>query len=140
MKIKLLAGPAPDYYVFSGETVTAFKDGAAEVYDLSGFPDGGVFQGADTVGGVPAIYGVERVGGELHLTLAQRVVASKYPDKMAHWRGQQVIDAADYDPDTCYVTPTGMAGVEDYEIVRGTDAAGVEGWTVRKIATAEETA
>ncbi|QJQ93911.1 MULTISPECIES: hypothetical protein [Halomonadaceae] len=133
MKAKFLAtGAAPDYYTLSGETVAAHNKGMTEEYNLSDFPEGGLFQSADPVDGVPAILNVERVNGDLYVTLCQQVIASQYPDLKAHWRGQQVLDSADYDPDTCYVTPTGLSGVYDYEIVRGKDVAGVEGWTVRR--------
>lgn len=133
MKIKMTGwGKAPDYYTFDGEIVTAHVGSISKSYDLNAFPEGGVFQGADRVNGVDAIQGAERIDGELYVTLRQRVVAGQYPNKCAHWRGLDWIDAADYDPEKCYVTPTGMAGVEDYEIVRGVDVAGVEGWTVRK--------
>lgn len=133
MKIKVLATRvAPDYYTISSEVVTAHLVGVTEQYDLNAFPEGGVFQGADQINGVDAIRSVERINGELRVTLCQRVIAGQYPDKKAHWRESDWIDAADYDPGKCYVIPTGMAGVEDYEIVRGVDVAGVEGWTVRK--------
>lgn len=139
MQIRFLAaGPSPGYYTIQGETITAHRDVVAETYDLSEFPEGGLFQGAEPVNGVKAIRHIERVNGVLRVTLCQQVIAGQYPGRKAHWRESDWIDAADYDPDTCYVIPTGMAGVEDYEIVRGTDVAGVEGWTVRK--KAEEAA
>ncbi len=64
MQIKLLAtGQGPDYYTFNGEVITAHLNGLSEEYDLSGFPDGATFQGADPVDGVPAIRHVSREGG-----------------------------------------------------------------------------
>lgn len=139
MKIKFAAiAKSADYYTFNGEAITAHYGDTEETYDLSPFPEGGIFTGADQVApGVTAIRGVQRVNGELQVVLAQQVIAGQYPDEKAHWRDSPVMDAADYDPDTCYVVPTGMAGVEDYEIVKGVDVAGVTGWTVRKIETQE---
>ncbi|WP_158981976.1 hypothetical protein, partial [Parasedimentitalea maritima] len=104
-----------------------------EVYDLSLITEGGVFSGADKLpSGAQAIRGVERVDGELYVTLTQKVIAGQYPGRKAHWRESPFIVAEDYDPNTCYVVPTGMAGVDDYEIVQGVDVAGNTGWTVRK--------
>lgn len=138
MKIKLLAtSAAPDYYSFSGDVITAYHGKEVEVYDLSAFPDGGIFEGAEPVNDVTAIRHIERIDGVLRVTLLQQVIAGQYPDRKAHWRESAWIDAADYDPNTCYVTPTGMAGVEDYEIVHGIDVAGVTGWTVRQVVTEE---
>lgn len=133
MKIKFLAWPAaPASYEFEGDAITAHLNGGSELYDLSDFPESGVFGSADRINNVPAILDIKRVDGILHVTLPQQVIAGKYPKKEAKWRGLDWIDAVDYDPEKCYVTPTGMGGVEDYEIVRGVDVAGVEGWTVRK--------
>ncbi|KJZ07173.1 hypothetical protein TW86_18120 [Halomonas sp. S2151] len=139
MKIKVLAtSQGADYYVFSGETVVAYEDDHEEVYDLSLVTEGGVFMGADKLpSGAQAIRDIERVNGELYVTLAQKVIAGQYPGRKAHWRESPIIDAADYDPNTCYVVPTGMQGVDDYEIVQGVDVAGNTGWTVRKKETAD---
>lgn len=97
MKIKLLAtGQSPDYYTFSGETITAHLDGLTEVYDLSGFPEGGVFQGADPVNGVPAIRHVERDSEGLKVTLCQQVGPG-------HWVESGWMDSGEYDPDAVHV-------------------------------------
>ena len=139
MKVKMLASPqAPESYSFVGERVVAKERGREEVYDLSVFPEGGAFTGAEKLpSGTPALLDVQRVDEELIVTLAQKVIAGQYPNKKAHWRESPVIDSADYDPNTCYVIPTGMAGVDDYEIVQGVDVAGNTGWTVRKKETAD---
>ncbi|WP_348814353.1 hypothetical protein NFG57_11360 [Halomonas sp. H10-59] len=128
---------APDYYEISGDTVTAYIDDQAEQYDLSPLPEGARLTGVSPVGGATPISTATRIDGELHVTLLQRVIAGQYPGRKARWRGQATIDARDYSPDTCYVVPTGMAGVDDYEIVRGVDVAGNTGWTVRKKETAD---
>lgn len=97
MKIKMLAtGQSPDYYSFSGDIITAHHEGVTEQYDLSAFPEGGVFQGADPVNGVPAIRGVERTGGVLHVTLCQQVGPG-------HWLESGEFDSAQYDPDAVHV-------------------------------------
>ncbi|MGQ7248293.1 hypothetical protein ACUN9Y_13280 [Halomonas sp. V046] len=139
MKIKIRAvGQAPSHYSFSGEKVIAYEDRYEEAYELSSFPEGGTFEGADSLpSGIRAIGWVERTNGELYVTLVQKVIAGQYPGRKAHWRESPFIDAADYDPDTCYVIPTGMAGVDDYEIVQGVDVAGSTGWTVRKKESAD---
>ncbi|MBY6029967.1 hypothetical protein KUV41_11425 [Halomonas sp. DP8Y7-1] len=124
---------APDQYLFDGEKVNAYSGYGHEEYDLSNFPEGGGFVGASNSGSGPeAILGVVRENGQLKLTLAQQVIPGQYPKHKAHWRESPIIDAADYDPNKCYVVPTGMAGVDDYEIVQGVDVAGNTGWTVRK--------
>lgn len=92
----LATGRSPDYYTFSGDTITAHQDGHTETYDLGAFPEGGVFQGADPVNGVPAIRNVERTNGELKVTLCQQVGPG-------HWSESGWIDAATYDPDAIHV-------------------------------------
>ncbi|WP_108449356.1 hypothetical protein [Halomonas sp. BN3-1] len=139
MKIKFLATTqSADQYAFSENKVVAYEGDHREEYDLAGFPTGGVFEGSEGLpSGVSVIRGVERVDGELYVTLTQAVIAGQYPGRKAHWRESPIIDAADYDPSICYVIPTGMAGVNDYEIVQGVDVSGNTGWTVRKIETQE---
>lgn len=139
MKINFLAvSEAPSHYSFSGEVVQAHYERGVVEYDLASFPEKGVFKGAGLLpSGAQAVRGIERVNGELYVTLAQKVIAGQYPGRKAHWRESPTIDAADYDPNTCYVVPTGMQGVDDYEIVQGVDVAGNTGWTVRKKETAD---
>lgn len=138
MKVKFLAyAECPDRYMIDSESIIAHIGDTTETYDLSPMPEGAELTEAAPINGVPAIIAATRIDGELHVTLCQRAIAGHYPNRKAHWRDGPVIDAADYDPDVCYVTPTGMAGVEDYEIVRGVDVAGVEGWTVRQVVTEE---
>ncbi len=92
----LATGQGPDYYTINGEVITAYHGGVSEAYDLSGFPDDGVFQGADPVNGVPAIRNVERVNGELRVTLCQQVGPG-------HWQESGWFDAAQYNPDAVHV-------------------------------------
>jgi hypothetical protein len=97
MKIKFLAtGQSPDYYTFSGNTITAHHGGQTETYDLSGFPEGGEFQDADPVNGVPAVRHVERDAEGLKVTLCQQVGPG-------HWQESGWMDAASYDPDAVHV-------------------------------------
>lgn len=97
MKLNILAtGQSPDYYTIAGEAITAHHGGVSEQYDLSGFPEGAAFQGADKVDGVPAIRHVERVGGELRVELCQQVGPG-------HWKESGWMDAAQYDPDAIHV-------------------------------------
>ena len=123
---------APKRYTFYRDSVTAHFDGFKETFDLSNFPDDGVFMGSDIIGAADVVRGAWRSNGELIVTLTQQVIAGQYPGRKAHWRESPIIDAADYDPNTCYVVPTGMQGVDDYEILQGVDVAGNTGWTVRK--------
>ncbi|MBY5984468.1 hypothetical protein KUW18_10235 [Halomonas sp. DP5Y7-2] len=124
---------APTRYSISGEILRAFKGDMCEEFDLTNFPVEGIFTTADTVDQTETVRDVTRdPSGRLVVTLLQAVIASQYPDKKAHWRESPTIDAEDYDPEICYVIPTGMAGVDDYEIVQGVDVAGNTGWTVRK--------
>ena len=98
MKIKLLAtGQSPDFYTFDGEVVTAHKNnGISEEYDLSSFPEGGQFQGADTLDGIPAIRHVERTDGVLKVTLCQQVGPG-------HWSESDWLESTSYNPDNVYV-------------------------------------
>ena len=123
---------APKHYTFYRDSVTAHFEGFQETFDLSDFPDDGVFMGSDIIGAADVVRGAWRSNGELIVTLTQQVIAGQYPGRKAHWRESPIIDAADYDPNTCYVVPTGMQGVDDYEILQGVDVAGNTGWTVRK--------
>ncbi|MBS8267211.1 hypothetical protein DYI26_00480 [Halomonas litopenaei] len=138
MKLKIMAtSRAPDYYTFDSDKVTAHIQNEKETFDLTDYPEGAIFTGSDLVYGIKALRNIERVNGELVVTLTQKVIAGQYPGRKAHWRESPIIDAADYDPNTCYVIPTGMQGVDDYEIVQGVDVAGNTGWTVRKKETAD---
>ena len=142
MKIKFKASNnAPDFYVIEENTITAHVGDKALSYDFADFPGSGIFRGAREVNGISPIRGVDRTeSGELVISLVQRVIAGQYTGATwdVAWRGPEtIIDAADYDPNTCYVVPTGMAGVDDYEIVQGVDVAGNTGWTVRKKETAD---
>lgn len=92
----LATGQGPDYYTVNGETITAYHGGVSEAYDLSAFPEGGTFQSADPVNGVPAIRHVERTNGVLNVTLCQQVGPG-------HWSESGWFDAAQYDPDAVHV-------------------------------------
>jgi len=92
----LATGQSPDYYTIAGEVITAYHGGQTEVYDLSGFPEGGQFTSADPVNGVPAIRHVERTGGVLKVQLCQQVGPG-------HWSESGWIDATAYDPDAIHV-------------------------------------
>ncbi len=99
-QLNLLAtGQSPDYYEINGEVITAHHDGVSEAYDLTVFPEGGTFTGADPVNGVPAIRHVERTNGELSVTLCQQVGPG-------HWAESGWFDATTYSPDTVHVQLT----------------------------------
>ena len=138
MKIKVLAaGVAPGYYEINGDVITAYVGTESDSYDLSALEEGDTVTAVSEVGGIQPIRHATRQNGEIYVTLKQQVIASQYPGKRADWRGQQTINAGDYDPNTCYVTPTGMRGVTDYEVVWAANPLdGREGWTVRKVSEA----
>lgn len=94
-------------------------------FDLSQFPEGAKFIGnEDTL--LEGIYNVERIDGELHVTVGQCGLAYEcQPTNGSHdWSGtDEWIDAADYDPDRCYIIASGAP--EGAEYVKRAD-----GWTV----------
>lgn len=97
MQINILAtGTAPDYYTLSGETVTAHVAGVTDSYDLSTFPEGGLFTGVDPVNGVTPIRNIERINGVLKVTLCQQVGPG-------HWSESGWLDASQYHPDVINV-------------------------------------
>lgn len=89
MKITFLAtGTAPDKYEFNEEKVSF--DGA--IYDFSEFKEGDVYEFL-----TPFIRGVNRIEGELYVTLCQRA-----PE--GHWRGTgEWIDSGEYNPNALYI-------------------------------------
>ena len=132
MKLKFLAYGQNKDYEINGDTINGI--------DLSEFPVDGVFTGNEQTEEA-GIINVERDSEGLKVTLYQGTIAGQYPNRKAHWREGSWIDASGYDPETCYVNPTGMQGLEegvDYEIVKGVDVAGEEGWTVRKLEGKDE--
>lgn len=124
---------APEKYTFDGEKVTAWVGEEKSTFDLSSFPSGAVYSGADRVSGIRAIRDVKRdADGMLWVTLAQPVVSGKYPGRRADWRGLVWIESSEYAADKCFVTPTGMKGVEDYRVELGVGIDSRVGWTVVK--------
>ena len=130
MKVRFIAGGiGPRFYSIDGETINSI--------DLSPLEHGGQFLGNDETeaAGIREAYRDEN--GTLHVTLKQGVIASKLPGYKAHWRGTgEEIDTSEYDPSKCYVVPTGVADLtegEDYVIAWGTDVAGDDGWTIKKV-------
>lgn len=117
MKIKVI--PTGQYHPLkiNGEVVNGF--------DLSGFPEGAKFVGnIDTSNA--GVYHVERIKGELYITVGQRDLAYECePTNGSHdWTdADEWINAADYDPDRCYIVATNAP--EDAEYVKRDN-----GWTV----------
>jgi len=117
MKIKFLStGNSPDYYGFEGEIVTAYKDGQADFFDLSGLAEGDEFEGIgekDADGELQPVLGMpgsqvirdayRDSASELHVTLCQAVGPG-------HWGETAETDSADYDPDAIQV-PLNRHGV-----------------------------
>lgn len=110
MKIKFIAtGIAPEKYEFEGEKVI-FN---GEVYDLSIFEEGDAFEGID--GEVQGIRAVERIDGELYITLCQKA-------PQGHWTGKDLayIDAKDYNPNKLYIREKTPEEIKEGERVWGT--------------------
>lgn len=129
MKIKFLAtGRAPKTYKINGETING--------YDLSVVEYGGFFIWNEEIekAGIRNVFRDE--DGTLFVTLKQCVISSKIPGKKAHWRESEYMDISDYNSTKCYVVPTGVADLaegKDYQIVKGLDCTGTEGWTITEI-------
>ena len=137
MKLEFIAtGIGPDAHEISGETINGI--------DLSPLDFGGLFVGNEDTRAAGIRDAHRDAEGELRVTLTERTMASRLPGRKAHWRGTgQEIDAADYDPAECHVTPTGLTGLTegtDYRIVwRDGMAPGESGWTVESVEQEEPT-
>lgn len=117
MKLKFKAkGHAPSQYDINGTLINGI--------DMSLLPEGGQFVGDETTQEA-GIYGAEYIDGELVVTLAQTCIAYETPAYSSDWRGDPdlLIDAENYDPDTCYIVATAKPDGAEY-VKR--DA----GWTV----------
>ena len=131
MKLKFRATQAgPGTHQITGETINGI--------DLSPLEHGGAFVPTEATSAAGIRAAQRDAQGVLHVTLTERVIASQFPGRKAHWRGGEgEIDASAYDPNQCHVTPTGMDGLvegEDYHIVwRDGLAAGEAGWTIEPI-------
>lgn len=92
IKIKFLAtGNAPSLYEFDDEKIII----DSVEHDLSDFNDGDIFDGLE--GDMQAIRTIERIDGELHVTLCQKAGEG-------HWRGvYDWIDSDDYNPNKLYI-------------------------------------
>ena len=129
MYIKFKAtGFGPKHYDINGEIINGI--------DFSVFKHGDKFIGDDKTqnAGIRDAYRDEK--GELHITLKQVVITSQLKGRKAHWREGSFIAASEYNPDKCYVVPTGVADLvegKDYQIVKGIDSAGAEGWTITEV-------
>lgn len=118
MKLLIVDKPIHHDYTISGEVINGI--------DLSIFPADATFKGnADT--DAAGIYNVERIDGELYITLGQHgLLYECTPVNGSHdWLGtSEWMDADDYDPEQCYIVAT--AAPDDAEYVKR-----AEGWTVK---------
>lgn len=126
MKIKIKANSRKDVVnTVSGSTVNGL--------DLSAFPEGASFVGNEETHNA-GIFNVERNNGELQVTIGQCGLAYECSSMSGSydWRGsEELIDAADYDPDKCYIRAA--SAPEGAEYVKRDN-----GWTV--VVPAEEEA
>lgn len=134
MKIKFLATALAPEYSISGETITIDHDGETETLDLSGFPEGAIFEGVEFDSDMPAMFirNVDRTSEDLFVTLCQMAPVSmityvvdgemihkepqdpepetyskKIEHRAGHWKESDWIDADDYNPETLYIQPNG---------------------------------
>lgn len=107
--------------------------GAISGLDLSVFPEGAAFTGSEETRHL-GIFGVENVEGELYVTLCQSGLGYECQpaDGNHFWHEGDWIDAADYDPERCYIVAT--SAPDDAEYVKRDN-----GWTVTVPAQEEET-
>ena len=102
MKITVIPTDTPvTHYAFSGEIITAFVNGEQEDFDLSSLVASAEFQSVvvDTLDTSPSQIIREAYrddAGELHVKLCQGVGSG-------HWEASDVLDSANYNPDTVYV-------------------------------------
>ena len=108
LKFKAKGITQPDYTI-SNETINGI--------DLSQFPAGGKFIGDESTQEA-GIYDVTHNGTELTVTLAQRGLAYECgPTNGSHdWQESDLIDAAEYDENTCYIIASSKP--EDAEYVK----------------------
>ena len=130
MKIKFRARAVGTRdHQFDGETVNGI--------DLSPLEHGGQFIGSAATQGAHIHDAHRDAAGVLHVTLNMPTIGSRLPDRPAHWRDSDWIDAADYDPEVCYVDPTGVAdliGGIDYTFAWAEDfTPGLFGWTINPV-------
>lgn len=144
MKIEVMpSGYGPDKYEFDGDIVTIHRNGEKEDFDLSELEKDDRFDGVDpdtlNLSGSRIIRNAHRdEDGELHVIICQPVIGSKMPRHKAIWMGSDdEFDSRDYDPDQCYVVPSGVSNLtegEDYELVWMEGLAKDErGWTIRPV-------
>ncbi len=109
-------GNSPEYYEFSGDTVTAHLDGQSESFDLSGLGSADQFQGVEpetlTLSPAHIIRDAYRDdSGELHVTLCQAVGPGD-------WGESQEFDSSDYAPDAIQVPFLGESAGRSYAVTR----------------------
>ncbi|WP_311064104.1 hypothetical protein [Halomonas sp. DWK9] len=126
MQLTFVAKPtAPITINIDGTTVNGF--------DLSQFPVGATFMGNDDTDAA-GIHHVKRTDDKFFVTLAQRVSAYEcQPKNNSHdWEDTgDWIDAADYDPDRCYIVA--KSAPQGAEYVKREN-----GWTVTLLEMEEE--
>ena len=138
MKLKFKATcTGPVKHQIDGETINGI--------DLAPLEHGGAFVSTEATAeaGIRAAH--RDAQDILHVTLTQRVIASRLSGRKAHWRGgEDEIDASDYDPEICYVEPTGVSdliGGIDYRFAwREGVVPGEAGWTIEPVEKEDEDA
>jgi len=117
MKIKILSDRAHHPISLNGDVVNGF--------DLSTFPEGAQFAASPEMISV-GIYGVERIEGELYVTLGQYGLDYQCSSLAGghDWHGTgEWIEASDFDTDRCYIVAT--SAPDGAECVKRDN-----GWTV----------
>lgn len=125
MKVKFTVGQNFDYTI-SSDTINGI--------DLSEIQEGESFSLPEMrdVGVIKA----KRANGGLYVTLQQACTAYRVPVGSHDWRESDWIDAADFDPNTCYIKPTAAPEGTVTQWYSGTETLPngqermIEGWTV----------
>lgn len=118
MKLKFEAHAAAQQYNINNKTINGI--------DLSVFPDGGKFIGDDDTKAA-GIISVERIDGELYVTLIQACTTYQVPVYSHDWTEGEYIDSAEFSNDNCYIVATAKpVGTEYFKTEQGC-------WSVRSI-------
>ena len=108
MKIKFEAWKSAPEYDISGNVITAEYNGKSEIIDLSGFPEGGKWEGGEleniTELSLSNVIVDVFDDGDIHVILCQKV------PYIGHWMESDWIDADDYEKGKLYIKEVSNEG------------------------------
>lgn len=133
MNVKFLAtATSPQNYTITGETINDI--------DLSIIEHGGQFIGDETTQSAGIVHAERDAQGELWVKLSQATQGYMIPVPSSDWTENDWMDAADYQPDTCYVNatsiPAGTGHTLEWVVKTMQTPSGEirqEGWTVMPV-------